>query len=563
MTATNELAESPVSDLDVSADPPEPDLLAGPDYPPYAEIPIERLELNPYNVRPLDEYGITDDYIQTIKDLNGPENDLVVFPSPTTPGMFWPHDGNRRLRGSQLAGLTTLWCRIKPELANDRRAMLLGQLTTSHQHEPLSEGATANALFQLDGMGVSRDQLRRASGWKNEQVDAAIKAGSVSEDTRAAFSDIRHRPPTMQEAAALAEVEDDPDAKNESLGLIRTGHTAHSAVRLVKLRRREAAIMAQLTAELQAAGVPVTEDMPDGAVRVWRLVDSNGEGMTDEAHATCPGHGAYFPSKTSPSFYCTVPAQHGYVVPPQRVEPPRLPTKQIREGNTAWRSSGELRQEWLKQRLNSRTDPGQVVLRAVARLLAIEMPDPLADKFGSIHSVHRQNFYTDMVGNPQLKQVATAPTARLSWMLFARVAATMEHWLTQTSYSDYLWRPDRSTEGERKIVADWFALCEELGHTLTPIERTLRNGTPYTPEQPAATDAAIDETTGNDGDLNTEADGRSLNDENFAGDTAASGDFGDGHLNEADVDSVDDDHDVADTPRDEHMPDADAPTHDA
>ncbi|MFI7644034.1 ParB/RepB/Spo0J family partition protein [Nonomuraea sp. NPDC049400] len=560
MTATIELAEPPVSNLDVSPEIPEPDPLAGPDYPPYAEIPIERLELNPYNVRPLDEYGITDDYIQTIRDLNGPENDLVVFPSPTNPGMFWPHDGNRRLRGSQMAGLTTLWCRIKPELAHDRRAMLLGQLTTSHQHEPLSEGATADALFQLDGMGVSRDQLRRASGWKGDQVDAAIKAGNVSEETRAAFSAIRQRPPTMQEAAALAEVEDDPDAKNEAFGLIRTGHTAYSAVSLVKRRRKEAAIMAQLTAELQAAGVPITEDMPDGAVRVWRLVDSDGAEMSDEAHAACPGHGAYFPSRTSPAFYCTVPAQHGYTVPPQRVEPPRLPTKQIREGNTAWRSSGELRQEWLKQRLNSRTDPGQVVLRAVARLVAIEMPAPLADKLGSIHSIYNSRqptFYTDLVGNPKAKQVATAPTARLSWMLFARVAATMEHWLTQTSYSDYLWRPDRGREADRKIVADWFALCEELGHTLTPIEKTLRNGSPYTPDQAAGIDTGT--TVADD----TEAgDDRSLNDEDFAGDTAADGDFGDGDLDEADVDSVDDDQDVTDTPLDEHTLDADVPTSD-
>ncbi|MFG1679094.1 hypothetical protein ACGFNP_02880 [Nonomuraea sp. NPDC049269] len=160
--------------------------------------------------------------------------------------------------------------------------------------------------------------------------------------------------------------------------------------------------------------------------------------MSEETHASCSGNGACFPSKTRATFYCTCPESHDYV-PPKSAEKPKVPVKLVREGNIAWGTSGELRQEWLKQRLASRTDPGQVVLRAVTRLLAVEMPEPLSDLFGAIH---RKQFYKDLVGAPKVEQVTSASTARLGWMLLARVAAAIEYWLTQNSWSNYLWRSD-------------------------------------------------------------------------------------------------------------------------
>ena len=83
----------------------------------------------------------------------------------------------------------------------------------------------------------------------------------------------------------------------------------------IRQDRAEAAQHDQLVAELEAAGITVTEGLPDGAARLAGLVH-DGADLTPEAHAGCPGRGAYFQSwnLAHPVHYCAAPAEHGHTV---------------------------------------------------------------------------------------------------------------------------------------------------------------------------------------------------------------------------------------------------------
>ena len=102
----------------------------------------------------------------------------------------------------------------------------------------------------------------------------------------------------------------------------------------IRQDRAEAAQHEQLVAELEAAGITVTEGLPDGAARLAGLVH-DGADLTPEAHAGCPGRGAYFQSwnLAHPVHYCAAPAEHGHTVrtfgppPPQAGTTPRARTR--------------------------------------------------------------------------------------------------------------------------------------------------------------------------------------------------------------------------------------------
>lgn len=81
----------------------------------------------------------------------------------------------------------------------------------------------------------------------------------------------------------------------------------------IRQDRAEAAAHAQLVTDHQAAGVTITGAMPDGAVLLSHLMHDGGV-LDPDAHAQCPGRGAYSQSwnPTDAVWYCASPAEHGH-----------------------------------------------------------------------------------------------------------------------------------------------------------------------------------------------------------------------------------------------------------
>jgi len=96
---------------------------------------------------------------------------------------------------------------------------------------------------------------------------------------------------------------------------LRHGYTVEYVAERIRQDRAEAAAHERLRGELEAAGIPVTTDLPEGAVRLTALTH-DGEDLTPEAHATCPGRGVFFPAwnRLHPVYYCTSPADNGHAV---------------------------------------------------------------------------------------------------------------------------------------------------------------------------------------------------------------------------------------------------------
>ena len=125
-----------------------------------------------------------------------------------------------------------------------------------------------------------------------------------------------------------------------------TGTGLEHVAERIRQDRAEAAEHARIRADLEAAGVTVTDRLPDGAAQLDSL-SHDGQDLTPESHAACPGHGATFASWNllQPQYYCTSPAEHGHAsrwanqhqvsrrqrrqrLAPARLEPrPRSPTR--------------------------------------------------------------------------------------------------------------------------------------------------------------------------------------------------------------------------------------------
>ncbi|MEV4116507.1 hypothetical protein [Nonomuraea sp. NPDC049695] len=516
----------------------EKDSLAGPDYPAHAWIPRSRIEPNPNNKRK--DYDLNDDFLQTLRDGDGPEIDFIVFPSPDTPGTFRLHDGHRRWFGlqrieelnaaeAQDAGQEppqgeteeerepAYACRIKPELTHDAVGQLLGQVRTGRHAKALNDRETAAALFELDQQGVTRETLKQATGWSAQKVAQGIQAGALSEASQAAIAEVRpNYTPDLRDYEAWCQLQHDPDMEAEALAHMKnSGMYPEHAAKLVVRQRQEQATFERLLAEHQAAGITVTDgQLPDGAVELYSLPrDDDGNAVTADKHAQCPGHAAYFPSLTRASYYCATPSLHGYQAPVG--QPPakaQLPMKKIRQGNTEYRLAVEERQKFWKGALRSRKDPDQRVLRIVVELLEHEMPEPLRSKFGQIHTT---DIYKELVGPLADNWIANARTAQLTWRLFGRYVATMEWWMGQR-YSDALWRLDRSMASSRRDAARWLRIAEQLGYTLAPVEKAIVAGVQYLDDTAATHDLNVDEPAAADpaeaqdeslgGDLEEEAD---------------------------------------------------------
>src|SRR5215467_4540553 len=167
------------------------------------------------------------------------------------------------------------------------------------------------ALFAAHEAGASRTRIRKATGRTAAQVKTALTAGGLSAGTRAAAAQLSQV--TLDDLALLAEFDGDQAATERLLTCLEHGWPLEHAAERIRRDRIEAAGHQKIRADLETAGVPVTDALPPGAGWLTSL-SHDGDDLTPEAHASCPGHGATFAkwNLLEPSYYCTSPAGHGH-----------------------------------------------------------------------------------------------------------------------------------------------------------------------------------------------------------------------------------------------------------
>jgi len=486
--------------------------VAAPDGFPWGPQPaymvaVDQLTAHPGNVR--EDLDLTPQFLASVAET-GVRIPLLVTPHEA--GGFLVIEGHRRLAAAVQAGQAEVPCVLDPGRAGDQAGQFLDMVVANsdgHRRNfaPVEEAA---ALFAAHEAGASRTRIRKSTGRKAEDIKTALAAGKMSADTRAAAGDLAAQL-SLDELALLAEFDGDPEAVATVLEALRRGLTAEYVAERIRQDRAETAQHDQLVAELEAAGVTVTEGLPDGAARLAGLVH-DGEDLTPEAHAGCPGRGAYFQSWNleHPVHYCAAPAEHGHTVrtfgpPPAGGDnaegadqdaaapapvrddpaadvPPDPGRRLVIEGNKAWAAAAEVRRRWLPQLFARRAAPREVARFVAGQLLT--MPEPL--RLG-LAAAPGSPVFTNLTGlhaDQAADGCDTCPAVRLPLLMLAPIAAAYEAAMSGTEAARSTWRADRYSPCPRPDAGRYLAFLASIGYQLTVIEQALADGVPYTGDVP-------------------------------------------------------------------------------
>jgi ParB family chromosome partitioning protein len=172
----------------------------------------------------------------------------------------------------------------------DRRARLIEQWNENHHREPMTVGdETAVVLALFDDEQMTKAAIAKATGLPRPQVAASLAVARSDVAVRAAE---RWDFLTLDQAAILAEFEDDQEALTALVQAAKGSPSqfAHVAARL-RATRAERAAKAAFTAELEAQSIAIYGDRPyvPWTLALENLRDGDGNQITPEVHATCPG----------------------------------------------------------------------------------------------------------------------------------------------------------------------------------------------------------------------------------------------------------------------------------
>ena len=117
---------------------------------------------------------------------------------------------------------------------------------------------------------------------------------------------------SLDELAVLAEFDGDPDAIARLTVAASCGIVEHEA-ELLRQARAEQGQYQRVRGELEAAGFTITEILPANG-QYLTVLSHDGDDLTPDSHATCPGRGVLFRSydPLTPVHLCTSPGQYGH-----------------------------------------------------------------------------------------------------------------------------------------------------------------------------------------------------------------------------------------------------------
>jgi ParB-like chromosome segregation protein Spo0J len=199
--------------------------------------------------------------------------------------------GTRRTIGCARAGVPVLGYIAGPE-GTAKAAMadqLIAQITENRARQGYTVDEETAAVATLFDLSVTPAQIAKRTGLSRPEVDAArVVAGS--EFARAAGE--RYELDLLQRAE-LAEFDEANDAGGAAAAIAVArddpGQFAH-VVQQLRDSRASRARKAALTAQLEEAGYQVTDRAySTGWWHLANLLDGDGNPITDEAHAACPG----------------------------------------------------------------------------------------------------------------------------------------------------------------------------------------------------------------------------------------------------------------------------------
>ena len=250
----------------------------------------------------------------------------------------------------------------------------------------------------------------------------------------------------------------------------------------------------------------MTDALPPGG-QLLAALRHDGEELTPESHAGCPGRGAFFRSydPTSPVYYCADPAAHGHsfrhgepavnsgragaadaagpVGSPEH-GPSDAARRLVIQGNKAWKAAAEVRKRWLAGHLFPRRTAPREVAQFVAQQL-LTMPDPLRSGLAAAHSRPLFAEITGKTADGWAEACGTVAAGRLPLLMLAPIATTYEQAMTEGEGKN-TWRTDRYSPCPRQEAGRYLAFLTSVGYQLSDIEQAVADSTPYTGDTPTS-----------------------------------------------------------------------------
>ena len=257
---------------------------------------VTRVELDPRSL--LVDVNIRTDaqldkaFIASIKDLG------VLVPITavrTAAGEVRVRFGHRRTLAAIEAELATVPVEIVGDEATDDAAQIeriLTQHAENAHRAALTSSEQLGVVEQLSAFGMSAAQIAKRTKIKRGSVDASLAVAS-SELAKAATD--RYEFLTLEQAAAVAEFDNDPDAVTELVVAAQHGRGFDHLVQRLREDRADQVLIDAKVAELLTAGItiidrPMWTDAAKDLETIARRADAE---ITPESHADCPGHAAY------------------------------------------------------------------------------------------------------------------------------------------------------------------------------------------------------------------------------------------------------------------------------
>jgi ParB family transcriptional regulator, chromosome partitioning protein len=328
------------------------------------------------------------DFIASIKDLG------VLVPITavrTTTGDVRVRFGHRRTLAAIEAGLATVPVEIVGDDATDDAAQIeriLTQHAENAHRAALTGSEQLGVVEQLCAFGMSAAQIAKRTKIKRGTVDASL-AVVGSELAKAAIE--RYDFLTLEQAAAVAEFDNDPDAVKGLVVAAQQGRGFDHLVQQLREDRDDEVLIEAKVAELVTAGITVI-DRPawtDTPKDLDSLARRGAGEITPESHVECPGHAAYVDTfwdcdedaaradnderrVAEATYVCLDPVQYGYVAPASessraqraadvdddaRKEAEKAERRRVLANNKAWCAAETVRREWLKNFVTRKTAP--------------------------------------------------------------------------------------------------------------------------------------------------------------------------------------------------------------
>ena len=187
------------------------------------------------------------------------------------PAAYRVIDGHRRLAAAVQAGLAEVpWSRSWRRRGRSPASSWTCGSPTATPTELRALGGGRRPVRGAGGGGHQGPdpQGHRAQGRRGHRRPGR---GGLSGDTRATAEALPSQL-TLEDLAILAEFEGDQVAIGKLVEAFRHGYTAEHVAERIRQDRAEAAEHERLIAELEAAGIAITDDLPDGAARLSSLL---------------------------------------------------------------------------------------------------------------------------------------------------------------------------------------------------------------------------------------------------------------------------------------------------